>query len=251
MSRLPLPLFLRWSFIRMMLGAKSLLRDWQVGDGREQATCDYVLAHAKPGSVDAAIDAIDEFARNHTFLMNVGDEKGAILDGVIERLQPRRVMELGGYVGYSALRIARKLPPAGHLYSIEFNAANAAIARKIHAHAGVADRVTVVHGYLGDGGKTMQELEQRHGFGAGTLDVVFIDHAKEAYVPDLERILQAGWLHAGSVAVADNVRWPGAPEYKAYMEREQGKRWQTVEHDTHVEYSSLVRDLVLVSTLRA
>jgi catechol O-methyltransferase len=242
---------MRWSFIRMMLGMKTLVRDWQVGDGREQATCDYVLAHAKPGSVDAAIAAIDEFARKHTFLMNVGDEKGAILDGVIERVKPQRVMELGAYVGYSALRIARKLPPGGHLYSIEFNAANAAIARKIHTHAGVADRITVVHGYLGDGGKTMQELEQRHGFGRGNLDVVFIDHAKEAYVPDLERILQAGWLHPGSVAVADNVRVPGAPEYKAYMEGEPGKRWQTEARDTHVEYSSLIPDLVLISTLRA
>jgi catechol O-methyltransferase len=251
MSRLRLPLFLRWSFIRMTLGARTLVRDWQVGDGREQATCDYVLAHAKPGSVDAAIDAIDEFARKHTFLMNVGEEKGAILDGVIERLQPQRVMELGCYVGYSGMRIARKLPAGGHLYSIEFSAANAAIARKIHAHAGVADRVTVVTGYLGDDGKTMQELEQRHGFSAGNLDVVFIDHAKEAYVPDLERILQAGWLHPGSAVVADNVRFPGAPEYKAYMDREQGKRWQTVQHETHVEYSSLVPDLMLVSTLRA
>jgi catechol O-methyltransferase len=238
---------MRWSFIRMMLGAKTLVRDWQVGDGREQATCDYVLAHARAGSLDAAIDAIDAFARKQKFLMNVGDEKGAILDGVIERVKPQRVMELGGYVGYSALRIARKLPPGGHLYSIEFNAANAAIARKIHAHAGASDRVTVVHGHLGDGGKTMQELEQRHGFGSGKLDVVFIDHAKEAYVPDLERILNAGWLHPGSVAVADNVRFPGAPEYKAYMEAAEGKQFRTREHETHAEYQTLIKDLVLES----
>jgi catechol O-methyltransferase len=240
-KRLP---FLRWSFIRMGLGMKTLLKDWQVGDGREEAAARYVLANATPGSIDSALAAIDRFAYERKFLINVGDEKGAILDAVIERVKPQRVLELGAYVGYSALRIARKLPPGGHLYSVEFNADNAAITRRVLAHAGASDQVTVITGYLGDGGATMQKL----GFAPGSLDAVFIDHDKDAYVPDLQRILDAGWLHEGSVVVADNVRVPGAPEYHAFMKAEQGKRFQTEEHDTHVEYQTLIKDLVLVST---
>ena len=72
--------FLRWSFIRMMLGMKKLMTDWQVGDGREDAVADYVIEHARPGDVDHAIATIDEFAYKHSFLINVGDEKGAILE---------------------------------------------------------------------------------------------------------------------------------------------------------------------------
>jgi len=239
--------FLRWSFIRMGLGMKKLMRDWQVGDGREEDCARHVLAHARPGDLGEAIRAIDDYAYRKKFLINVGDEKGLILDRAIERANARLVMELGAYVGYSALRIARKLPPGGKLYSVEFSAANAEIARRILTHAGAHDRVTVVVGHLGDGGATLQHLTRE--IKPAELDLVFVDHAKEAYLPDLERILQAGWLHPGSVVVADNVRFPGAPEYHAYMKAHEGTRWRTHAHETHAEYQTLFKDVVLESTL--
>ncbi|HYD49998.1 MAG TPA: O-methyltransferase [Terriglobales bacterium] len=238
---------LRWSFLRMLLGIKHLNSEWQVGDGREEAAARFVLAHAPAGDIDAAITAIDEYAYKHSFLINVGDEKGAILDNVIRRERPLRVLELGAYVGYSALRIARQLPPGGKLFSVELNPANADIARRIVAHAGAADRVTFVVGYLGDG-ETLKRMQTEHGFGPGSLDVVFIDHAKDAYLPDLQRLLTAGWLHPGSVVVADNIRFPGAPDYREYMQRQEGKQWRTLTHKTHVEYS-ILPDVVLESTV--
>ncbi|MFT3923823.1 MAG: class I SAM-dependent methyltransferase [Myxococcales bacterium] len=240
---------LRWSFVRMMLGMKTLTKEWQVGDGREKDVLRHVLDNAKAGDVNSVIAAIDNFAYHHKFLINVGDEKGAILDKVIEREKPKRALELGAYVGYSALRIAKKLPAGGHLYSIEFNAENAAIARRIVEHAGMTDRVTFVVGYLGDEGKTLATLREKHGFDAGSLDVVFVDHDKEAYLPDLMRLLGTGWLHKGSVIVADNVGFPGAPAYRAYMQAEEGKRFMTTSHETHLEYQSMIRDVVLESTL--
>jgi catechol O-methyltransferase len=245
-----LPLFFRWSFLRMAIGMKKLLSDWQVGDGREQGALDHVLRSAPAGDLDAAIAAIDAYAYEKSFLINVGDEKGKILDAAVERLKPRRVLELGAYVGYSALRIARQLPAGAQLFSVEFNADNARIARRMAEHAGVSDRVTFIVGTLGDGGRTLRELSERHGFGPGSLDLVFIDHDKDAYLPDLLRIVDAGWLHPGSVAVADNVRFPGAPAYRAHMQAEEGRRWTTEEHATTVEYQRLIPDLVLVSTFR-
>ena len=47
--------------------------------------------------------------------------------------------------------------------------------------------------------------------------------------------------------VADNVKIPGAPKYRAYMKAQEGRSWHTVEHETHVEYQSLLKDLVLES----
>ena len=164
-KRLP---FLRWSFLRLIVGIKKLEKDWQVGDGREAALGEFVVANARPGDLDDAIRAVDEFAYEHSFLINVGDEKGAILDDAIRRAAPSRLLELGTYLGYSALRTARAMPPDAHLYSIEFLEANAEIARRILEHAGVADRVTVVVGTLGDGGATMDALEREHGFSAGS-----------------------------------------------------------------------------------
>lgn len=67
-------------------------------------------------------------------------------------------------MGYSALRIARRLPEEGHVYSVEFSAAHAEIARRIIAHAKMSDRITVVVGHLGDGGKTIDALRRDPGF---------------------------------------------------------------------------------------
>jgi catechol O-methyltransferase len=244
----PVP-FLRWSFIRMALGMKKLLTDWQVGDGREEACARHVLAHAAPGDIDAAIAAIDEFAYDQAFLINVGDEKGVLLDDALRRVQPRRVLEVGAYVGYSALRMARLLPEGGHIYSVEYSMANAGIARRIVEHAGAQDRITFVVGTLGDEGKTLEKLRSEHGFAAGNLDLVFLDHDKTCYLPDLQRILDAGWLHSGSVVVADNVGFPGAPDYRAFMEAEEGRRFRTQAHQTHAEYQSVIPDVVLESTV--
>ena len=102
-------------------------------------------------------------------------------------------------------------------------------------------------GTIGDGGNTLAALAADHGFSDSSLDFMFVDHDKNAYLPDLLSIVERGWLHPGSIVVADNVRFPGSPKYRAYMREQQGKRWDTVEHAAHVEYQSLLPDLVLES----
>jgi catechol O-methyltransferase len=239
--------FARWSVLRMAFGGRRLLHDWQVGDGREAALQRYVLQNGRRGDLDDAIHAIDRFAYSKSFLINVGDEKGALLDAAIARAKPKLLLELGTYCGYSGLRTIRAAPAGAHLVTIEYSADNAAIARSIFEHAGIADRVTIVVGTLGDGGKTAAALRERHGFGPGTLDFAFIDHAKKAYLPDLQLVLRERWLRPGAVVVADNIKVPGAPEYRAFMKANEGTLFRTREHSTHVEYQTLFKDLVLES----
>ncbi len=240
--------FLRWSFWRMLIGTKHLLKEWQVGDGREERAALYVAKHARRGDAADVIRVIDEYCYNESLLINIGDEKGAILDAAVRQAKPRKILELGAYCGYSALRMAVVAPEA-QITSVEFSAANAAIARRIWEHAGVSDRVIAVVGTLGDGGQTARKLREEQGITAGSLDFVFVDHDKDAYLPDLHLILREGWLRPGAVVVADNVKFPGAPEYRAYMKEHEGTRWRTKEHDAHVEYQTMIKDLVLVSEL--
>ena len=237
--------FLRWSFWRMAAGQHNLFKTGQIGDGRESAAAEYVLQNARQGDIDDVLAAIDRFAYTKSFLVNVGDEKGDLLDAAARRAGTRLALELGTYCGYGALRIARAAPEA-RVCSIELAAANASIARRIWAHAGVADRVTCVVGTIGDGGRTLDALADEHRF-EGALDLLFLDHDKDAYVGDLLSIIDRGWLHRGSVVVADNVRVPGAPEYLRYMREQQDRLWRTVEHKTHGEYQSLIPDLLLES----
>ncbi len=50
-------------------------------------------------------------------------------------------------------------------------------------------------------------------------DLVFIDHLKTVYLSDFLLLKEHGFLHPGTVIVADNVLVPGAPDYKAYMQK--------------------------------
>jgi len=238
--------FLRWSFLRIGLGNRSLTKKGQIGDGRESAAADYVVNNARRGDIDDVLAAMDTFSYEKSMLISVGDKKGAVLGAAVRRADPRLALELGTYCGYSALTIARAAPQA-KVFSVEFAEANAKVARRIWAHAGVDDRITCVVGTIGDGGKTLDALATQHGFGEGLLDFLFIDHAKSAYLPDLLSILGRGWLRRGAIVVADNVGYPGSPKYRRYMRDHQGTSWDTIEHKAHLEYQTLVPDLVLES----
>ena len=54
-------------------------------------------------------------------------------------------------------------------------------------------------------------------------------------------------MHPGSVAVGDNVKLPGAPQYRAYMKEAEGSQWHSVKHSTHAEYQTLLKDIVMES----
>lgn len=68
--------------IEKMLAARLSLRD-------------YVLENARQGDIQNIIDTIDKFGWTQQWLMNIGDRKGQILDQVIQRQQPKTVLELG------------------------------------------------------------------------------------------------------------------------------------------------------------
>jgi catechol O-methyltransferase len=236
---------LRWSVLRTGIGIRRFNKTGQLGDGREAAAAGFVVANARRGDIDDVVARLDQFAYEKSFLVNIGDQKGELLDAAVRRADPRLVLELGTYCGYSALRIARSAPSATVL-SVEFSPANADVARRIWAHAGVENRVTCLVGTVGDGGRTLDALEAA-GLAEGALDFLFIDHDKHGYLPDLLRIMERGWLHRGSIVVADNIRFPGSPKYRAYMREQKGKAWMTTEHKTHVEYLGLLPDMVLES----
>jgi catechol O-methyltransferase len=237
----------RWSFWRLVVGAHRLSKTGQVGDGRERAVVDYVLSHARRGDIDDVLGTLDWYAYHKSLLINIGDVKGRLLDAAVKRSDAKVVLELGTYCGYSALRIAREAPSA-HVYSVELSAENAELAGRVWNHAGVGDRITCLVGTLADGGHTIGRLDAAIGESPdGTVDFVFIDHDKRSYVDDLQTIIQNGWLHPGSIVLADNVGYPGAPRYRRYMRRQEGVGRRTREHRAHAEYQSLIPELVLES----
>jgi catechol O-methyltransferase len=169
-------------------------------------------------------------------MMHVGDVKGKLLDAEMDKCKPHVVVELGGYVGYSALRIARKLPSRAHLYSVEIAPLYAAIATKILEFAGLRDRVSIIVGMVA----TKIDHLRRVCAGGNKIDLLFLDHHKAEYLPDLQRLEAANLLGAGSVVVADNCLYPGCPDLVAYL-RDTPARWASVCHKTTLEYRSDAR----------
>ena len=87
--------FLHWSFLRTATRIWNVPRTGQFGDGREAAAVEYVLQNAQAGDLDDVLAAIGRFAHEKAFLVNIGDEKGALLDAAVQRANPKLALELG------------------------------------------------------------------------------------------------------------------------------------------------------------
>eukprot|EP01018_Ginkgo_biloba_P002797 Gb_01188 [translate_table: standard] len=210
-----------------MLNRKNLSSTGQVGDGREKALLDYVLETAKKGNAQSVINAIDGYANTKgTWFMNIGDDKGPILDLALHKFNPRVVLEIGTYCGYSAVRIASQLhTPNSKLIALEMSPANCEITRKVVEHAGLSSKV-------------------QH------FDFVFLDHWKDRYLPDYLVLKENGMLGNGSGICADNmgpILGPG--DFKKYV-KTHPEELETVEHKSNAEYLGWIPDSVTVSTYK-
>lgn len=200
----------------------------------------HVLAKAVPGDPDSVLREIDSYGWSVNWMMNVGDRKGEILDDEVRRARPQLAVELGGYCGYSAVRIARLLPPGGRLLSCELDPHFAAIAEQVVRVAGLSDRVTHV---IGPADASLHRLRELAGRDAA--DLLFLDHWKDRYLPDILAAEACGALRAGTVVVADNVIYPGTPDYLAHVRAH--PRFRSVFHPAQLEYSTDVPDGIEVS----
>ncbi|KMS94527.1 hypothetical protein BVRB_020520, partial [Beta vulgaris subsp. vulgaris] len=157
------------------------------GLSKEQECLNYVQAHAKKGDPESVLNAIDEFCSKN-WMMNVGDVKGQIVEKQIQKHKPKVIVEIGGYCGYSAVRFAhlqRQLDPDAKYYSFEFSPEYANIAAQVISFAGLSNYVTIKVGPF-DQNFLKSGLRQ--------VDMFFIDHAKELYLPDVKLIIDSGTL---------------------------------------------------------
>lgn len=131
----------------------------------------------------------------HVPAIMIGPAEGKLISMLCRLAGVTRAVELGTLVGYSAIHIARALPAGGRLWTVEYEAEHATLARANLAAAGVADRVTVVHGAGVDVLPTLVEH--------GPFDAVFLDADKESYG------LYARWalanLRPGGMVLGDNA----------------------------------------------
>ncbi|XP_786121.2 catechol O-methyltransferase [Strongylocentrotus purpuratus] len=172
----------------------------------------YVTEHAQRGDPDSIIKALDRFNREQQWTFCLGDEKGHIVRKIVQKTKPKTCLELGTFIGYSAINAARELPEGSRYLCVEPDETRAATARKLIEFAGLQDVVQVIKGFST---KVIPNLKDE--FDIASFDYVFIDHVKSLYKPDLILLEEHQLLKAGTVVVADNIVIPGSPAYIEYV----------------------------------
>jgi caffeoyl-CoA O-methyltransferase len=127
--------------------------------------------------------------------IQLGQSEGKLLELLVRLAGAHKIVEVGTLVGYSAIRMASALPAGGKLWTVEYEAKHAEVARKNLAGAGLAERVEVLVG----AGKDVLPGLVKH----GPFDLVFIDADKVSY--DFYGAWALANLRKGGVVVGDNA----------------------------------------------
>ena len=131
------------------------------------------------------------------FVPIIRKETAAFLRTMVSMKQPKRILEVGTAVGYSAILMAEMMPEDGQVTTIEKYEKRIPLARENFRRAGMKERITLLEG---DALEVLKTLD-------GTYDLIFMDAAKGQYIhflPDVMRLLAVG-----GVLISDNVLQDG------------------------------------------
>ena len=158
-----------------------------------QAIVDYLARHSGQDDVLARIER--ETLEMPEAAMATPPDEGALLTMLARLMNARQALEVGTFLGYGAISIARGLAEGGRLTCLELEEKYAAIARANLADAGVADRVEILVGPAEELLKGMPEEP--------TYDFAFLDADKTSYPTYYDLIVPR--LQPGGLLVIDNV----------------------------------------------
>jgi predicted O-methyltransferase YrrM len=127
----------------------------------------------------------------------VAPAQGRLLEVLARAIGARRILEVGTLAGYSAIWLARALPPGGELVTLELDPDRARLARENIDSAGPSARVEVMTG------PAAQSLDMLIAAGAPPFDLIFIDADKQSCPQYLERAVALS--RTGTVIIVDNA----------------------------------------------
>jgi predicted O-methyltransferase YrrM len=126
-----------------------------------------------------------------------GHAQGRLLALFSQMMQPKRILEIGTYTGYSALCLAEGLAEGGKVITIDVNEELESMSRNYAEKAGMADKIEFRTGKAAD---IIPGLDE-------TFDLVFIDADKASYGLYYDLVFDK--VRQGGLIIADNVLWNG------------------------------------------
>ncbi len=148
---------------------------------------------------DELLKEVAEFTQQHhpKHHMLSGHLQGKLLQMISCLMQPKRILEVGTFTGYSALCLAHGVADGGELHTIEVREEDAASARSFFHRSFYKGKIIL---HIGDALEIIGGLDE-------TWDLAFIDADKENYIHYFDRILPK--LRVGGLILADNVLFHG------------------------------------------
>ncbi len=119
--------------------------------------------------------------------------QGRLLSMFSRMIQPRRILEIGTFMGYSALCLAEGLTTDGKLLTLDIEPETNRIAKGFWSQSELGSKI---ESYLGNASEIITQLDE-------TFDLVFIDADKPAYANYYDLVFPK--VRVGGVIIADNV----------------------------------------------
>ena len=148
---------------------------------------------------DDLLKEIAYFTYNHHVHSHMlsGHLQGKLLEMISCMIQPKRILEVGTFTGYSALCLVKGLTEDGELHTIELREDDGATAQSYFDRSFFKEKIIL---HIGDALEIIGELNE-------TWDLVFIDADKENYTNYFNRIFAK--VKQGGFILADNVLFHG------------------------------------------
>ncbi len=126
---------------------------------------------------------------------------GAVVGGLLQQLikisGAKKILEIGTFTGYSAIKMAEVLPKNGIIYTIEMNLRYQKLAESHFEKSKYSSKIKLIKGNAQD---EIDRLNEE-------LDFVYLDGDKLRYRFYVEKVLPK--LKSGGLIIADNVLWDG------------------------------------------
>uniref|UniRef100_UPI004048B262 O-methyltransferase n=1 Tax=Polaribacter sp. TaxID=1920175 RepID=UPI004048B262 len=126
-----------------------------------------------------------------------GAFQGRLLSMLSKLIQPKRILEIGTYTGYSALCLAEGLSSDGILYTIDKNEELLSLQQKYFKKSGYQNQVKT---FTGNAMDIIPNIPEK-------FDLVFIDADKSNYINYFHLIIDK--MNPGGIILSDNVLWSG------------------------------------------
>lgn|SRR5574344_79278 len=170
---------------------------------------EYILSHIEPE--DDYLYRLWRATNIHTIhgRMASGHLQGELLTLVVKMLNPRNILEVGTFSGYSALCMARGLSEGGKVYTFEINDEMEDFTRPWIDASPWADKIDF---RIGDADVKAPQMGMM-------FDMMFIDGDKRTYLQTYHNLLPL--LNKGGVMLADNTLWDGHVIDPAYDKEKQ------------------------------